>query len=171
MQPKNKTTFPWAHMANGEIIWITDGFEIDDGVSYRKGALRVTVNGKPTTVLRQNVEELGWTIAYFTDNNPKWGAEYVAISPGRGDCFGTKYSGCSFDIASSLESTPLDYEQICENPSFRIPTVYRLKGGGKEPAVAIINTDGGSGGAQSSLYLSMTIYGRSNEKLCAPRYE
>ncbi|WP_141440113.1 hypothetical protein [Vreelandella titanicae] len=164
------TYTPWQHMANSNIHWITSGYEvIDDKFYYRAGVVRINVMGEVASVLRQSEEELGWDIAYLSTLQPKWGAELVIIEPtglGNDMCFGSIYSGCSFEVENSLLASPLEVEVIC-NDYWR-GKVYKVSAEGKRVSMVILNTDGGSGGDASDLIITPEGYYDNYDRFCLP---
>src|SRR5271170_122267 len=79
MPDAGSTSVGWEFRADSPIVWKTDGYksiQLRNGTSYvRNGIVRVNVQGKRTTVLKQRVAELGWAVSYSTTSNPGLGPE------------------------------------------------------------------------------------------------
>jgi hypothetical protein len=111
----------WDFRAESPILWKTAGYQAGQrkGASLytRNGIVRVNIQGKKSTVLRQRIAELGWGVTYSsTLNNPNFGPEEITIEPGlpREHCFGSIYTGCDFEEPlSSLAHAGIVATKIC----------------------------------------------------------
>lgn len=169
MQPEGNSNFPWTHMSDSEIVWVTEGIEHSNGVNTRVGRLRVNINGEISTVLKKKLRELGWSIMFFTKDVPKWGADLVALLPGMSDgqlCFGSSYKMCKFDIEDSLKKSSLEYEKPCSKGSPHHPNVYLIRKKEKQPITAFLHTEGGSGGSYTMLQIRIYQGKGDIEELC-----
>lgn len=170
LMPENKFShIGWDHQADSPIIWKTRGFDTTnwaDGTehSIRNGIVRVNVLGRPSTVLRERVAELGWTVEYITSQNPKFGPEEIEISPGvpGESCFGTNYSGCDFDAPTkSLLAAGVQIREICRSAEITGERrAFFLSHPQRQPTIMMWMRDGGSGGVSASVKLLLDCQGR-----------
>lgn len=175
LMPDSGATFVgWDHRANSPIVWKTSGYETrtrSDGtsISTREGIVRVHVQGKKSTILRKRINELGWTVMYFSELPPKFGPEEIEIEPGlsyEGGCFGTNYDGCDFEEPlNSLSSAGITATKICSAREVgEAASAFLLTHAARRPTVLVWVTSGGSGG--SSAWLTLKLNEKPNTGLC-----
>lgn len=169
MQPKpEKTDSPgnnnpgWDYLADSKIIfWIDDGIvstKSDNGETgwSRAGYMRIRVDGKKTTVLKNTLKELAWSINYSNNGNPSFGALFIALAPWAKDepCFGSTYSGCDFDPIKSFQASGISTTKICESRiTGLVVRGFKLTHPKKSSVLARITDNYGSGGATTHLEL------------------
>lgn len=166
MQPKPKNPDSpgwnnpgWDYLANSkEIAWINDGIvstKLDNGETgwSRTGYIRIRVDGKKTTVLKNTLKELAWTIDYSNNANPGFGALLITLSPGAEPCFGATYNGCDFDPIKSFRASGISIKKICESYDSGRVRGFKLTHPKKSSVLARITDNYGSGGANSILEL------------------
>lgn len=88
MPNSDERSVGWDFRADSPILWKTAGYEIAPGeggtsIYTRVGFMRVHVLGEKSTVLRQRVTELGWSVTYSNTSNPNFGRRKSRSSPGR----------------------------------------------------------------------------------------
>jgi len=173
MPDSGATSVGWDHRADSRIVWQTTGYEAApraDGTSkyIRNGIVRVHIQGKISTVLRQRIDELGWTVSYSSDGPPNFGPEEIAIEPGlpQEACFGTNYDGCDFDEPlTSLSSAGIGATKICGKREMGVASsAFLLTHAARRPTVLVWVTSGGSGG--SSAWLTLKLNEKPNAGLC-----
>jgi len=175
LMPDSSATFVgWDHRADSRIVWQTTGYETvpkADGTSkyVRNGIVRVNIQGKKSTVLRQRTTELGWTVSYSSVDPPKFGPEQITIEPGlpqEGGCFGTNYEGCDFDEPlNSLSSAGVGATKICGKREMGgASSAFLLTHAARRSTVLVWVTSGGSGG--SSAWLTLKLNEKPNAGLC-----
>ena len=175
LMPDSGATFAgWDHRADSRIVWQTSGYETvqkADGTSkyIRNGIVRVHIQGKQSTVLRQRITELGWTVSYSSDGPPKFGPKEITIEPGlpqEGGCFGTNYEGCDFDEPlTSLSSAGIGATKICGKRKMGVASsAFLLTHAARRSTVLVWVTSGGSGG--SSAWLTLKLNEKPNAGLC-----
>lgn len=163
----------WDFRADSPILWKTAGYQEGQrkGASLytRNGIVRVHIQGKKSTVLRQRVVELGWGVIYSSTINPNFGPQDITIEPGlpRERCFGTTYTGCDFEEPlSSLSRAGIVATKICS--SRRTPgdflSVFSLTHPRRRPTVMVWQSSGGSGG--SSAWLTLKLNETPNPGIC-----
>ena len=59
-------TLRWDMLQGGQIRWVTPGIESAGRMSARRGFARVRVRGRVSTVLRQQTDELAWSVVLET---------------------------------------------------------------------------------------------------------
>lgn len=161
MQPVGTSNgFPWDTMANSDIFWNPAGVSFEDGTAFRNGLVRVNVLGSISTILRSRVEELFWSISLAAVQNPSFGANVIAVEPGGVDelsCFGVMNTLCRFDIEESLRNSGLDYHkgEICDVGLQRTLDLYIVSKQGYRDVYLVQQTDAGSGGAKTTLSMTM----------------
>lgn len=162
MQPTgDQPYFPWDTMAISDIIWNPEGIRYQDSMAYRNGAVRINILGQVSTVLKAQVVELAWKLSYFTHSNPGFGATQVVMSAGGSGegnaCFGVGNTMCSFDIEASLEESGLDFikEKVCAPNSQTFLDMYTVSRQGYQEMHALLETNSGSGGASTTMWLTM----------------
>jgi hypothetical protein len=84
--PNKNESVNWDYRIDSPIIWLTEGYtetgnyEKFTEKAFRKGLMRINVDGIKSTILRKNKEELAWRIQYSTDNEAKFGVESITLS-------------------------------------------------------------------------------------------
>jgi hypothetical protein len=162
----------WDFRAESPILWRTAGYETiqKKGASLytRNGIVRVHIQGKKSTVLRQRVVELGWGVTYSSTFNPNFGPEEINISPGppREGCFGATYTGCDFEEPlSSLAHAGIAATKICgKHDMGEMVSAFALTHAGRRPTVMVWQASGGSGG--SSAWLILKLNETPNPSIC-----
>ena len=164
----------WDFRADSPIKWQTTAAykEVpESGYASRTGWVRVNVQGRKATILREREFELGWMVEYSNQSSgppsshpqflpPKFGVKNIEIKPGGwGDltCFGTGFDGCDFEEPfASLVQAGIHVETIC---STRMPdghtSAFLLTHPGRRPTVMTWTRSGGSGGVSSSITLKL----------------
>jgi len=155
----------WEYRSNSDIQWITtSGYaerERDKGETeyYRDGVVRVNINGKVSTVLRERITELGWRVSFLSVSPPKFGVESIEIEPGSRDapCFGTNYEGCWFESPiKSFSSASISAKLLCNVERGQEGVkAYELRHHDKRPVVMYWHESGGSGGSTAWLVLDL----------------
>jgi hypothetical protein len=165
----------WDFRADSPILWKTAGYETTprkDGTSSytRVGIVRVHVLGKKSTVLRQRVTELGWSVTYSNTSNPNFGPQEIQVEPGGwwagGPCFGSTYSGCDFEEPiGSLSHAGIIAINLCSKEEIggRV-SAFVLSHAGRRQTVMVWQTSGGSGG--SSAWITLKLDERPNPGMC-----
>lgn len=166
--PEKSDDITWSYRVNAPVFWITDGFETNGTYSFRKGVIRINVQGKDSYVLRDNSYELPWTIKYSTFSSPKFGLEAITFFPGiepDDQCFGTLYSGCSFTTENSMKVAGITYKKLCEKQKGNyIKIGYELSKTNKLKTYASLDNSSGTGGDTSSFSL---IFGdKAKNRVC-----
>lgn len=104
---------PWDFRVDAPVVWLTDGYKEDampngETFSHRDGLMRIHVQGTRSHILKNQRDELAWTISYSTRSSPRFGVELVTIEPGAPGpavmCFGTLFDGCVFEPRKSFIS-------------------------------------------------------------------
>lgn len=140
------------------IQWKTDGVAQRSGlsgqpvISYRDGVTRILVNGRPSRLLRQHWQELGWTITLRTEGNARFGPKLIEVQPGVSGsaCFGTNAEGCTFTADDVLRSKLLQATAVCESHwGEERYAAYSVSTPGKQASLVVFRTSGGSGGSTS----------------------
>jgi len=171
MPPAESELIDWSFNADGPVAWETVGYtsDIHGDTSTRKGLLRVHVLGTFATVLRQVKNELAWEVRYTTTESAKWGPQSIELAPGvddEGGCFGTLYSGCSFDPRASLTQAGIAHSVVCSSSNEGNGTsVFTLSYPGRAPMLLAWSTSTGSGGKSS--FLTMRLYRGTEPVKCA----
>jgi hypothetical protein len=162
----------WDHRASSDIVWTTNGYDSEqwgkESAYVRRGVVRVNVEGKRSTVLRQQVNELGWSVALSSTSNPSFGPEDISITVGTPDtdCFGAKYDGCNFDPPlKSLALAGIEAKKICAKTRFSDQVIaFTIVHPKRRPTLLIWEESGGSGGISSSL--TMKLNDKPDASLC-----
>ena len=169
---------PWDHQANSAIVWRSSGYEDSPAgaevTTSRNGLVRVNVEGVVSTVLHKRKEEMAWTVKYTSKSNPKFGVERIEISPGliEEPCFGSTYSGCSFDPPSrSLADAGIKATELCKATGIgERGTLYRVEHADRQTMLLLWSTGGGSGGESSSIDL-LVDHGKGDADAECARYK
>jgi hypothetical protein len=161
----------WDYRVNSPILWQTSGFnEFPMGGAERVGLVRVNIQGSTATVLRQRVEELGWSVIYSTNKPAKFGPREIDIRPGTptgdGQCFGTNFDGCDFkEPTASLLSAGIQVKKLCAKQwGAEGISVFLLAHSDRKPTILVWQTSGGSGG--SSSWLTLKLNDEPGSNLC-----
>jgi len=160
----SRPTMEWTMLQLPSVRWTTDGvaYGAGDRSAYRIGLVRARANGEVTTLLRQRVEELAWTLELSTEGNEKWGPTSLHISPGLSDpaykgnyiCFGTNFTGCDFP-QSAIQSPKIKYARQCVIGSLgNQSVVMRATTTDGRRGTVIYSGSGGSGGFSNSVEIS-----------------
>jgi len=156
----------WRSNSN-KIFWIDNGYKENEGISSRRGLMRINVLGTYSTVLHQKKEELGWTIEMITKEPPKFGPTKINFEPGLGrsdQCFGSLYTGCSFNSLPSMKKAGLDVKEVCEIKQIGGGIKgYQISASGKNTSLLQERYSEGSGGTQTRITL---IFSADTKKAC-----
>jgi hypothetical protein len=158
LMPIPSAEVDWGWGLNTNVVWIDSGYKDDwNNTFVRRGLARVNVSGEVSTVLKFERHELAWSVTLFSAMPAKFGPQAVIVKAGLKEgliCFGTLYTGCEFDILPSLRLAKIDAHRVCDVQATGLKVdVYSISAKGKRPAVLVLNTGFGSGGAQSTVTL------------------
>jgi hypothetical protein len=159
----------WDYLSNGPIVWITNGYERNKAETYRRGMVRIRVQGVPSTTLRQQREELAWTLSLVTNDPPKFGPRFLRLEIGFPDavnCFGDLDEGCAFTPSQALESSRIISNLLCPFHFNGNPGVYEIRVDKKEPVLLAYFNSGGSGGSISEIEIHPF---ENREALCSKK--
>jgi hypothetical protein len=177
MPDKNMESVGWDYRIDAPVIWLTDGYTAEDSrykeEAFRKGLIRINVEGVKSTILRKTKEELAWRIRYSTSNTPKLGVESIELSidGGIGDkdadvCFGHLYNNCAFSPEKSMSAVGIHSTKICENNhSLTAGKIigFELTHPDKRKTFARLFYSSGSGGDSASFELD---FSKKEKDLC-----
>lgn len=134
----------WDYLADGPIVWITDGNTSTGSATIRQGAVRIRVQGKIATVLKQRKEEQAWAVTLGTNGNPNVGPKWIAIGD---QCFGSIYGDCTYEPSQVLTSPKIVSDRkLCNGRFNGNPEVHEITIKDKRPVLIAFKSDGGSGG-------------------------
>jgi hypothetical protein len=157
MPHENKST-SWGWLSEDpRLLWLDDGIKSENNINIRRAVVRINVMGEASTILMKNTNELAWLLTYSTKNDRKFGPEIMELKPGLDgseQCFGTLYSGCSFNLLPSLNAAGVSVQEIC--PEIRYNTgnyakIFLIKAKEKKPTYIKYDFSSGSGGNTSSI--------------------
>jgi hypothetical protein len=152
----------WEMLQNGSVRWTTNGIETNERRSFRRGLARVKLNGRSSTILRQNIDELAWSIELSTFDQERFGPTLATINPGTSQeqCFGTGFTGCYFTAEEALGR--LGLRQACSvGPAGNVAKVYERAG--RRSMTVVYRNSTGSGGRSASIELDL----REPSTICA----
>jgi hypothetical protein len=156
--PNKNESVNWDYRIDSPVIWLTEGYtetgnyEKFTEKAFRKGLMRINVDGIKSTILRKNKEELAWRIHYSTDNEARFGVESIALSidggvnDDRESCFGNLYGNCVFNPEKSMLNYGIHFKKLCEHEGY---TGYELTHPDKSKTLARTVLNYGSGGEES----------------------
>ena len=153
-------------MLNSPVRWTTAGFETTEmGAEIREGWARVRVKGRTSTVLKQVLEELPWSIRLDSTGNENFGPQEIVIDP---VCFGVQYDNCMFSADEAFTTHRFNAKLLCKSGlSFSYTSYYLLSAPGRANMIAAYGYSEGSGGASTDLTLTLAD-NRSPSGLSAP---
>ena len=148
----------WSDTLGIPIVWVTNGIEYYEVGGIRTGLVRVRVDDKASTVLRNTTVELAWSVSLVTNSVVKVGPKYIQISPGlvgSEQCFGSIYGGCDFTVRQALATNKFSSAFVCHKylSGGGRESVYRLSAPGKRTMLLLHTIDGGSGGVSANIEL------------------
>ncbi len=163
MPDRQQTRIGWDHRANSAIRWLDSPYISEKRpnggeVFIRRGLLRVNVQGKLSTVLRQRKQELWWTVRLQTLQGPHLGVQEIGLEPGTPSepCFGHLYTGCAFKALPSLSAAGITWKEVCKSNQFGDQQLgYLLSHPLRAKTQVAISTSGGSGGRATWITLRL----------------
>jgi hypothetical protein len=157
--PNKNEPVNWDFRSDAPVIWLTEGYtetgsyEKFTEKAFRKGSMRINVDGVQSTILRKTKEELAWRIRYSTDNEARFGVESITLSidggvnDDRESCFGNLYGNCVFNPEKSMSKVGIKFKKVCETKTSSY-VGYELTHGDKKTLARLVNNSG-SGGEES----------------------
>jgi hypothetical protein len=175
--PNKNESVNWDYRIDSPAIWLTEGYtetgnyEKFTEKAFRKGLMRINVDGVQSTILRKTKEELAWRVRYTTTNDAKFGVESIELSidggvnDDRESCFGNLYSNCVFNPEKSMLKAGIQFKKVCENPLIGGSNYigYELTHPDKTKTLIRTMYGSGSGGAESSLEI---YFSKKAKDLC-----
>jgi hypothetical protein len=162
--PHAKSPVGWDSVPASIVTWTTTGFpEAADGSVERDGLARVRVDGKMSTALIQNKNELAWSVSLTSPGPAKFGPTKVQISPGLqndikipqahlGFCFGVGFEGCTFQSNQATSSNKFSTKLLCDREEAGSAIkVFEVSAPQKLTSLLIYIYSEGSGGSSSRL--------------------
>jgi antitoxin component YwqK of YwqJK toxin-antitoxin module len=150
MPDKSMEHVGWDYRLDAPVIWLTDGYayENNTGEAFRKGLMRINVDGVHSTILKKAKEELAWRVRYSTLSNPSLGVDSIELSIDGGfqnndNCFGVNYDNCVFNPEKSMQLAGIKFKKLCEHDAY---TGYELNHPDKRKTLARTVYNFGSGG-------------------------
>jgi hypothetical protein len=108
--PPRRQKLDWKHPIGPDVAWETSTY---DGTIRRMAQVDVHVLGKRTTALEQDQKALLWTLTLKGPSKKR--PTQLELMPGSENeqCNPTRYSGCQFEIAPSLEKAGIRSKWTC----------------------------------------------------------
>lgn len=154
----------WDYLLDGPIEWITDGLDYRAGRTSRGGLVRIRIQGKRATVLRERREEEAWAVDISTTGNPNRGPKAIALTV---ECFGAAFEGCIFSPSDALASPRTRHKLLCTGRPLSLDAeVYEINVSNKAPALLAYFSSGGSGGVFQRLEIHPV---EDRQSLCSPQ--
>lgn len=164
------STMGWDYLADDpHIHWITDGIDRNNAGATRDGLVRVRAAGKLSTVIKQKLSELAWTITLATDGPEKFGPKSISITPGGRDgpeqCFGAEYTNCTFPVEAAILASANAHKICAKNKLGGATDGYLVELPTHISVALLYSIGGGSGGSNSELSILSPV-GINPETLC-----
>lgn len=151
-EQNSKQTVEWDYkLEDARLNWLTSGVKQENGHHFRKALVRVHVNGKKLTTLKQRLVEVAWLVTLKADAP---GLRPTQISIKQEECDGPWCN--EIEPLPSLLGVGIKAAEICKFSLFGDrTTVWRLTGTNKRATFLVSEVFGGSKVQEAQLFLEL----------------